>query len=75
MSVEAECPKCHARQAIKNKKCRKCEFSIDSAKRKGKVKYWIVYRLNNKKCIEFVGYNLQEAKDADGKRRVQKRGI
>jgi integrase len=47
---------------------------MDKAKRSKKVKYWIQYRLpGGKQRKEFVSYSIEEARDADGKRRVQKR--
>lgn len=46
---------------------------MDKAKRSGKVRYWINFRVNGKQRREPVGFSLQEAKDADGKRRSQKR--
>ena len=44
MGVLAECPLCHKKQSVKNKKC-SCELDLDEAKRKKKVRYWISYRL------------------------------
>ena len=51
-----------------------CGLDLDKAKRSKKVKYWIQYRLpGGKQRKELVGYSIEEARDADGKRRVQKR--
>jgi hypothetical protein len=51
-----------------------CGTNLDKAKRAKKVKYWIQYRLpGGKQRKEFVSYSVEEARDADGKRRVQKR--
>lgn len=74
MATLAECPVCHKKQAIRNKICA-CGENLDNAKRcKEKVKYWINFRLpNGKQRREFIGYSVEEARDADGKRRVQKR--
>ena len=47
---------------------------MDRSKRSKKVRFWIVYRLPNKKQRwELVGTSIEEAKDAEGKRRGQKR--
>ena len=72
MAIKAECPLCHKKQAVKNKLCA-CGQDLDKAKRAKKVKYHIVYRVNGKQRQEVVGYSIEEARDADGKRRVQKR--
>jgi len=68
-----ECPYCHKKQGVRNKLC-KCGADLDKAKRSKKVKYWITYRLpGGKQRRESVGYFIEEAKDAEGKRRSQKR--
>jgi len=73
MAVLAECPICHNKQSAKNKAC-KCGADLDKLKRqKEKVKYWIDFRVNGKSRREPVGFSIEEARDADGKRRVQKR--
>ncbi|UCE52162.1 MAG: tyrosine-type recombinase/integrase, partial [Desulfobacterales bacterium] len=72
-SILAQCPVCNRKQSIKNKKC-KCGNDMDKSKRTQKVKFWINFRLPDKtQRREPVGYSIEEAKDADGKRRVQKR--
>ncbi len=82
MAVLAECPRCHKKQSVTNKVCRgtkkqPCGENLDKAKKNNtkteKVRYWIAYRANGKQRREFVGYSIDEARDADGKRRVQKR--
>jgi integrase len=73
MAVLAECPQCHRKQATRNKAC-SCGRDLDKAKRSKLVRYWIQYRLpGGKQRKEFVGDSIEEARDADGKRRVQKR--
>jgi integrase len=73
MAVLAECPVCHRKQKTKNKAC-SCGEDLDAAKRSKKVRYWIMYRLpGGKQRKEYVGYSVQEARDADGKRKGQKR--
>jgi len=74
MAVLAECPQCHRIQSLKNKKCARCEGDLAKPKKAGKVPYWIAYRLpGGKQRRELIGKSIEEAKDADGKRRVQKR--
>src|SRR4030043_51766 len=73
MAVLAECPGCHKKQAVKNKLCT-CREDLVKAKRSKKVRYWISYRLpGGKQSREYVGLSIEEARDADGKRRSQKR--
>jgi len=82
MAVLAECPSCRNKQAAKNKIC-KCGADLDKAKRSKKIKYWISYRIPvgkdeegktiYKQRREAVGKSIEKARDADGKRRVQKR--
>jgi len=77
MAILAECPRCHNKQSTRNKMCsgkNGCGLDLDKAKRSKKVKYWIQYRLpGGKQRKEYVGKSIEEARDADGKRRVQKR--
>lgn len=73
MSILIQCPICRRKQAITNKRC-SCGEDLVKAKKAQRVKYWISYRLpNGKQKREYVGHSLEEAKDADGKRRAQKR--
>ena len=73
MAILAECAFCHNKQSVKNKVC-KCGADIDKQKRSKKVRYWIDFRVpGGKPRREPIGYSIQEARDADGKRRVQKR--
>lgn len=73
MGVLSECPFCHRKQSVKNKEC-KCGRDLDRAKRAKKVRYWINYTLpGGKQKREFVGFSVTEARDAFGKRQVQKR--
>jgi len=73
MSILAECPMCRKKQSNKNKRCT-CGQDLDKAKRSKRVKYWISYRLpNGKQRLELIGYSVEEARDAEGKRRSQKR--
>jgi len=48
---------------------------LDRAKRSKRVKYWISYRIpgSRKKYRQVVGLSIKKAKDADSKRKVQKR--
>jgi integrase len=73
MAILAECPACHRKQSNKNKFCT-CGEDLIKAKRARRVKYWVTYRLDDgKQKRELVGYSLEEARDAEGKRRGQKR--
>jgi integrase len=73
MAILAECPMCRRKQATQNKFC-SCGEDLDKAKRSKRVKYWIAYRLpGGKQRRELVGYSIEEARDAEGKRRSQKR--
>jgi integrase len=72
MAILAECPRCHKKQAGKNRKC-SCGEDLVKAKKSQRVRYWIAYRVEGKQRREAVGYSIEEARDADGKRRVQKR--
>ena len=46
---------------------------VKAKRRKEAVRYWIDFGVNGKARRECVGYSIEEARDADGKRRVQKR--
>jgi integrase len=73
MAISAECPYCHKKQATKNKLC-SCRADLDRFKRSKKVRYWIDYQLpGGKTRRESVGYSIEKARDAIGKRRAQKR--
>ncbi len=73
MSILVQCPICRKKQAITNKLC-SCGEDLVKAKKAQRIKYWISYRLSGgKQKREYVGHSLEEAKDADGKRRAQKR--
>jgi len=73
MAVLAECPVCRRKQSVRTKLCR-CGENLDKAKRSERVRFWISYRFpGGKQKREYVGFSIEEAKDADGKRRSQKR--
>lgn len=72
MAILAECPLCHKKQATKNKRCR-CGANLDKSKKAGKVRFWINYRLpDGTQRREAVGFSIEEARAAEGKRRAQK---
>lgn len=72
MAILAECPRCHKKQAIKNRNC-DCGADLVKEKRLRKVRYWIIYRLaNGKQRKEFAGTLIEEARAAEGKRKAQK---
>jgi integrase len=67
MSIYVECrsPGCHARNALKNQKCRKCGARIPPT---GRV-YWLELRVDGKKRTERLGMvSLQTAKEIESKR-------
>ena len=73
MAILAECPGCHKKQSVSNRLC-DCGEDLVKAKKSKRVRFWINYRLpGGKQKRESVGYSIEEAKDADGKRRSQKR--
>jgi integrase len=73
MAILAECPICKRRQRASNKVC-KCGEKLDTAKRSNRVRYWITYRLpGGMQRKELVGFSIEEARAADGKRKGQKR--
>ncbi len=73
MAILAECPICRKRQSAKNKICA-CGENLDRAKRSRRVKYWISYRLpNGKQRREMIGFSIEEARAAEGKRKAQKK--
>ena len=73
MGILAECPSCHKKQGVMNRLC-SCSEDLVKAKRSQKVKYWISYRLHcDKQRRESIGYSIEEAKAALGKRRSQKK--
>jgi hypothetical protein len=73
MAVLAECPFCHEKRAARHK-LSICGADLDKAKRSKKVRYWIRCRLpDGRRRKEFVGTSIEEARYADGKRKVQKR--
>jgi integrase len=72
MAILAECPRCHKKQAVKNRNCG-CGADLVKEKRLQKVRYWVTYRLpNGKQRKEFVGNLITDAQAAEGKRRAQK---
>lgn len=74
MAVLVECV-CHRIQSLKNRKCGHCGCDLAKFKKaKERAVYWISFRLpGGKQRRERIGYSIEEARDADGKRRVQKR--
>jgi len=83
MAVLAECPMGHRRQSIRSKRCmskngKRGGADLEKAKRSGKVKYWIAYRLpGGKQRFEKLtgerATSIEYARDGEAKRKVQKR--
>jgi integrase len=79
MAILTECPVCHKKQSIKNKRCA-CGTDLDKEKRNRKVSYHIVYRVNGKQkwraLSSFEGMDpcsLDDARDVEARFRVAKR--
>ena len=80
MAVLIECPKCRMKQKATNKRCTKCNASIENAKKSGKAKYWVHFRVNGKQKVEPVMNpenekepgTYEHAKALDGKRKGMK---
>ena len=73
VAILAECPICHRKQNASNRLC-SCGEDLVKAKKSKRVRFWINYRLpGGKQKREAVGFSIEEARDADGKRRSQKR--
>jgi integrase len=73
MAILAECPSCHRKQSLRNRVCY-CGKDLVKAKRSNTVQYSISYWLpGGKQKRELIGSSLEKAKDAEGKRRSQKR--
>jgi integrase len=71
MAILAQCPICKKCQRTSSKRC-KCGADLDKAKKSGRVMYWIDYRLpGGKQRREPVGISIEDARDAEGKRRGQ----
>jgi integrase len=73
MAILAQCPICRTKQKVANKRCR-CGEDMDKAKKANRVQYWVSYYLPGKKNRrEPVGFSIDEARAAEGKRRAQKK--
>jgi integrase len=72
MAILQECPACHKKQAVANKRC-SCGWNLDRAKKSRQVKYWLSYYIGKRKRREVAGYSIDEARDADAKKKILKR--
>ena len=74
MAILAQCPTRLTKQKVNNKGGR-CREDQDKAKKANRVQYWVSYYLPGwKNRRETVGVSSDEARDAEGKRKGQKRG-
>lgn len=82
MAVMMECPFCHRKQKVKNKRCvnQDCQMDLAKERKNYNVRYWITYRLTKKQVWEIVSanpetgkYSLEDANACDGKRRGQRK--
>jgi len=65
-TILAECPICRKKQAIRNKLCA-CGNDLDKAKRNGKIRFWLNYRLaGGKQRREPAGETLAAAEIKKG---------
>jgi integrase len=78
MSILCECPQCHKKIAVKNKRC-KCGADMDRLKRGRKVRYWVNYLLpggrQKREAVSGEGinpYSIEDAKKFHSKRVVQR---
>ncbi len=74
MAVLAECPICHKKQSLRNRLCG-CGEDLVKAKKSSRVRFWINYRLPGGKQVRKIegdGFDLTEAKAAEGKTRSMK---
>jgi len=78
MSILQECPECHRKIALKNKRC-KCGTDMDKLKKSRKVKFYVAYRLpGGKQVRELVDgenlspYSIEDARVMAAKRTTQK---
>lgn len=73
MAVLQQCPRCKSIKSLKHDIC-ECGEDLAKARRGQRVTYYIHYRLPNGKQIkQVVGTSLSDARDANGKRRGQKK--
>jgi len=79
VAILAECPCCHKKQSVRNKRCT-CGANLDRLKHSRKVRYWISYRMpDGKQKREAVSgdgvnpYSIEDARNMESKRRVQKK--
>lgn len=73
MAILAECPSCRKKQSVRNRLCA-CGEDLVKAKKAERVQYWIDYYIpGGKRRRESVGFSIEEARNAIGKRRSQKR--
>jgi integrase len=72
MSILQECPGCRQKQKTSKKRCR-CGEALDLARKSGRVKFWINFRLpGGVQRRQLVGTHLKDAIAAHSKRLVQK---
>ena len=71
MAILAECPSCHKKQSVRNRVC-VCGQDLVKTKRAGKCRYWVDYTVDKKSRREAVGFSIEEARTAEGKRKTQK---
>jgi integrase len=72
MGKLAECPICHNKQSVKNKKC-KCGCDLNRAKKSGKVKYHFYFRdVQGRQRQSFAGYTIKELNAEETKAKTKR---
>ena len=73
MAILTECPYCHRKQSLKNKKC-SCGADMDKLKKAQRVKYHVQYRMpDGKQKRESVGTSIEKARETNERRKGQVR--
>lgn len=72
MAVLQKCPRCQKIQSLRHRGC-ECGENLEKARKSKRVDYWLDFRVGGKHKRVLIGKSLDEARDADGKRRVARR--
>lgn len=75
MSVMQECPDCHRKQTLRNRKCTVCDSDLFKARKSKRVRYHVAYRVpgSRKLYFENAGESLDDAKALAAEKRVAKK--
>ena len=64
MAIMAQCPVCRQKRSMKKKVC-PCGENLDKAKRSGRVKYWLSYKLDGKTKWKALSNSITEAREME----------